>query len=54
MTVNPDLFPLDFLLFSNIKVTLKGRIFEGTENIRTKMINEILKLCVNNLNNILQ
>jgi hypothetical protein len=31
---SPDLSPPDFILFPKIKFTLKGRIFEKTEDIK--------------------
>ena len=38
---SPDLAPADFLLFPKFKTTLKGRLFQTTEEIQDNVIREL-------------
>jgi transposase len=44
---SPDLSPPDVFLFPKIKSTLKGRIFEDTEDIKRNLTKELLALLAN-------
>jgi hypothetical protein len=44
---SPDLSPPDYFLFSKIKSTLKGRIFEDMGDIKRNVTDELLTLHAN-------